>query len=186
MKKGFTLVEILMVIAIIAIIAVIAIPSMLGVRAKARDAQRMQDLKAIASLVQYNALQNTLPTTLTTGCIYDSDSTGVLEAGMVNSGLGKFIRQNLESFKGIFPKDPLGRRDFYPANAGFKCQDGYYFLKCVQPSLYNYVLAARVEVPKMNANFSNNPVVAGQVCPGTLPIKTTGTGTTYFVLPIKR
>jgi prepilin-type N-terminal cleavage/methylation domain-containing protein len=40
-RKGFTLVELVLVIAIIGIIAVIALPSILGAPSRARDTSRM-------------------------------------------------------------------------------------------------------------------------------------------------
>ena len=46
-KKGFTLIELLVVIAIIGLLSSIVLVSMQGVRAKARDSVRKQDLRAV-------------------------------------------------------------------------------------------------------------------------------------------
>ena len=51
-KKGFTLIELLIVIAIIGLLSTLAIISMSGARAKARDAQRLSDLKQIQTALE--------------------------------------------------------------------------------------------------------------------------------------
>lgn len=47
-KKGFTLVELLVVISIIAILSVIGITVLSGVQKSARNSKRISDMKAIA------------------------------------------------------------------------------------------------------------------------------------------
>lgn len=51
-QKGFTLIEILVVIAIIAVLTGIGLASFQGAQAKARDAKRKGDLKAVATALQ--------------------------------------------------------------------------------------------------------------------------------------
>ena len=47
MKKGFTLVELLVVIAIIGILSTLSVVSLNSARAKSRDARRLSDIKQI-------------------------------------------------------------------------------------------------------------------------------------------
>jgi prepilin-type N-terminal cleavage/methylation domain-containing protein len=59
MKKGFSLVELLVVISIIAVITAVLLPNFMGAREKARDSQRIQDLSAmkVALRMYYNENQ---------------------------------------------------------------------------------------------------------------------------------
>lgn len=57
-KKGFTLVELLVVISIIAILSVIGITVFSGVQKSARDTKRREDLAALANAVRIYSLTN--------------------------------------------------------------------------------------------------------------------------------
>ena len=62
--KGFTLVELLVVIAIISILASLLLANFVGLRQRARDAQRKSDLEQIRSALElYRADNGSYPTT---------------------------------------------------------------------------------------------------------------------------
>src|SRR5947208_9876382 len=84
-EKGFSLVELLIVVAIIAIIAAIAVPSLLTARMASNEASALQGLRTIGSAeIAFAATQNqqyTDMTSLVGGNYLDSRFTG---AGYVN------------------------------------------------------------------------------------------------------
>jgi len=54
-NKGFTLIELLVVIAIIGLLSSVVLVSMQGVRARARDARRVSEMKAIQTAIEMYA-----------------------------------------------------------------------------------------------------------------------------------
>ncbi len=57
-QKGFTIVELLIVIVIIAILAAISIVAYNGIQQRARDSQRLQDVKTIAKAMEAYYIDN--------------------------------------------------------------------------------------------------------------------------------
>jgi len=59
-RKGFTLIELLVVIAIIGLLSTLAVVSLNSARGKARDAQRVSDIKQISTALEiFNASEDT-------------------------------------------------------------------------------------------------------------------------------
>lgn len=65
-NKGFTLIELLIVIAIIGVLATLLMANFIGVRQRARDAQRKSDVRQVQSALEiYRSDQSTYPPTAT-------------------------------------------------------------------------------------------------------------------------
>lgn len=125
MRKGFTLIELLIVIAIIAVLAVAFLPSVLNAPAKARDAQRIEEVNKIAKFftLQYST-KGIVPKTTKLDPVAYSDTDAV-----------KLINASLSDFGGVFPVDP--------GNNGGK---SYLLYQMDKASPYAFLVVAYVEI----------------------------------------
>lgn len=111
-QKGFTLLELLIVISIIGILATLVVVNLGGARGSARDAQRMSDLKTIQTALE--AYFNDY------GCYPAGNSQDCLNRVDWNSSVTSNSEQwsTLESalvprYLAQVPEDPANTQDFY-------------------------------------------------------------------------
>jgi len=131
-KRGFTLIELLVVIAIIGLLSSIILVSLQGVRAKARDARRLSDMKQIQlALELYYDSNGSYPDNA------DNDCSG-WDAGF-NGGPGSgdpFIQPLKDGGFIATPGDPTARGNcggyayyrYIPGSYGCDDSRGAYFV----------------------------------------------------------
>jgi len=142
-KKGFTLIEILLVIVIIGILAIMLIPNLLGGPSKARDTQRSSTASVIATYLTNKAIAGKV----VGGCIYPTMTHDV-------GTLGEII--NPENFGGSIPTDPKNDESTYLVGGCPK--PGYLVIKGDKSNSddkYTLGVFARVE-NKNQGNFDCN------------------------------
>ncbi|MFA5342746.1 MAG: prepilin-type N-terminal cleavage/methylation domain-containing protein [Kiritimatiellia bacterium] len=89
MKKGFTLVEIMIVVAIIGLLAAIAIPSFMRARTTSQANACINNLRQIEAAKDQYALENGL----TNGATVATNGVGAFTAFVNNTGAGGYIKQ---------------------------------------------------------------------------------------------
>ena len=110
-RRGFTLLELLVVMAIIGVLAAIVFTSMLQVRQKSRDMKRLKDIETIQGAVeQYYRDHGHYPITNCTSATYASFDSSDYKGNKICSTSGgtgvNTISQELATFMPNPPKDP--------------------------------------------------------------------------------
>ncbi len=110
-SKGFTLVELLIVISIIGVLTTLLMANFIGVRQRARDAQRKSDLRQIQSAFElYRSDQGSYPTILL-------DSPSPIKSP---DGSATYMQK--------VPKDPSGSSYYNSGNYSFSSTGTIYTL----------------------------------------------------------
>ncbi len=102
--KGFTLIEILVVVAIIGILSSIVLVSLSSVRAKGRNSQRATDIASILNAsYQYALDNNQVPTNITTTTTYICRTGAISCTGLIDLS----ILTTSQKYLTTIPFDPL-------------------------------------------------------------------------------
>ena len=137
MKKGFTIVELLIVIVVIGILAAITIVAYNGVQQKARDAQRRSDLTLLNKYVKMYVSENDSPPSTTGGC-YAAKST-VLSGCEAYTTLDK-----VTSYVAKLPIDPKNTAEYnYQYRRGYKANSTA--SNIIGGNANDYVILGRLE-----------------------------------------
>lgn len=159
--RGFTLIELLVVISIIGLLSTLAVVSLNNARAKARDARRLSDLKAIQTALEiYRDDNNDYVVPL------DEDKTWTSTISGMNSGTDIYLPAGA-------PVDPDPTRGVGLLN------EAKSYVYCVSTDLTFYLMHADLEVspPASGLSGALNPVtypngscvnIGGSVDPGTI------------------
>lgn len=158
-NRGFTLVEIILVILVITILASTLLPKLMGAPARARDAGRINELSSLELALQsYYNDHGSFPASSGGTCLNPSSGVG---GALISNGY--FLTSN-------FPKDPSQQN-----TTGGKCTSSsaglYYYKSLTHNGISNnaFVLVAGVENPqKANASttcvWASNTVSAIDTC----------------------
>lgn len=147
MKKGFTVIELIIVIAIIAILATIATVSFSRSKAKARDSIRISDLNSVAqAILVYKSVNGTYPGNAPGGGLTSFSATGTpLISALVT-----------QKYLSALPHDQKNLTD--------TTWGDYWYYNDISAGGFGPILSARLEIPDSKgwiyAGSGNAPYVA--------------------------
>lgn len=111
-QKGFTLVELLVVVAIIALLSTLAVVALGSARTKARDAKRISDIKQIQTALElYFTDQNGYPVAVT-GLVLGGTGATILSTNGFSDTAGT------TTYMGAVPSNPTPNGTAYTYLAG--------------------------------------------------------------------
>ena len=133
-RKGFTLIETVVVVSIIGILAAMLVPTISGMTAKARDGRRKSDIQHIALALELWREQNgRYPAPGEAG----TDSCGGWRASDTSDFMQALVASGLLK---AYPADPMNTGD----GCGGYCYSYYRYGPYCSVPAYFYVLGARV------------------------------------------
>lgn len=135
-NRGFTLIELLVVIAIIGILSTLLMSNFIGVRQRARDAQRKSDVRQIQSALElYRADVGSYPS----------------NSGLANCGSSAQIKNGSSIYMQIIPCDPsTGVKYTYNTNDN----NTYTLIACLENSSDSQKDSVNVAPCDGSTNFS--------------------------------
>ncbi len=163
-QKSFTLIELLVVIAIIGLLSSVVLVSMQGVRARARDAKRKQDIKQMMTALElYYANYEEYPA---------SGGASSPNSGWSNSGDNSWdtLKSKLSEYIQP-PKDPIndttgwsggGKYNYCYFSLGYGCPQQWYMIvyKLENPDI------ASPGVTACDGTYFNYGEITIGMCPG--------------------
>ena len=146
-KKGFTLIELLVVIAIIGLLSTMAVVSLNSARGKARDAQRLSDVKQLSTVIEMAAAS---------GGDYDIFGSDTCEeAGDLTTDCGTIETNDFSIFK-----DPVETQQTVPCDGGaIDTVCGYTMM--LDSNVTGYEICFFMEMESGNLTAGLNKVIQG-------------------------
>jgi prepilin-type N-terminal cleavage/methylation domain-containing protein len=162
-KKGFTIIELLVVSAIIAVLALIVIVSYTESKKKSRDSRRVVDMNSISSALALYYDENKKYAPDITGCDtskgYSNDCNVTVLHDFVGNNWGtesNMLYAIVPNYIDKLPVDPLNKDEYFyiyePASVNAVGAVSQYGANCPQNVECAYMLSAKFEIT------SNNPL----------------------------
>jgi prepilin-type N-terminal cleavage/methylation domain-containing protein len=129
-ERGFSLIELLVVVAIIMVIVAIAIPNVVGTRMRANEASAASTLRTLnAACLTYQTVYNGYPETLAN--LGPASPPTAAAADLIDSALATGIKSGYNFIYSPGPRDATGRVNIYsiaaqPASPGSSGQLHFY------------------------------------------------------------